>query len=76
MAIMPIVNAKSLIRLTTRALIADLFACIRVYQKLINKYEHNPTPSQPRNNSIKLFPVIKIIIKNVNSERYAINLDR
>ena len=34
---MPIVKAKSLIRLTTKALIAALFACIRVNQKLINR---------------------------------------
>jgi hypothetical protein len=36
-AIIPIVNAKSLILFTISALIADWFACIRVYQKLINK---------------------------------------
>jgi hypothetical protein len=27
-----------------------LLANILVYQKLINKYEHKPTPSQPKNN--------------------------
>jgi hypothetical protein len=32
------------------ALIAALLANILVNQKLINKYEHKPTPSQPRNN--------------------------
>ena len=33
----PIVNAKSAIRLTIKALIAALFAWIRVYQKLIRR---------------------------------------
>lgn len=73
MHISPKVKAKSLIRLTINAFMADLFACSRVNQKLISKYEHNPTPSQPKNNKIKLSPVIKIIIKNVNNDKYAIN---
>ena len=58
------------------ALIADLFACNRVNQKLINKYEHKPTPSHPRNNCIKLSLVTKINIKNVNNDKYDINLGR
>lgn len=43
-------NKKSLIRLTIKAFIPLLTASIRVYQKLISKYEHKPTPSQPKNN--------------------------
>ena len=73
MATIPIVNVKSATRLTTNALIADLLACIRVCQKLINKYEHKPTPSHPKNNKTKFSPVTKINIKNVKSERYATN---
>jgi hypothetical protein len=72
MATIPIVKAKSAIRLTTKALIAALFAWRRVYQKLIKRYEQIPTPSQPRNNIIKLSPVTNINIKKVNKERYAI----
>ena len=41
-------------RFTITALIADLLACKRVNQKLINKYDDNPTPSQPKNNCKKL----------------------
>jgi hypothetical protein len=47
-----------------------------VNQKLINKYEHKPTPSQPKNNSKKLSPVIKITIKNVNKDKYDIKRDK
>ena len=65
---MPIVKLKSLIRFIIMAFKADFIACILVYQKLISKYEHNPTPSQPKNNWIKLSAVIKINIKQVNNE--------
>ena len=41
---------KSPILFTIIAFIAALFACIRVCQKLINKYDASPTPSQPKNN--------------------------
>ena len=68
----PIVRAKSAIRLTTNALIAALFACKRVYQKLIKRYEHKPTPSQPRNKITKLSPVTKVNIKKVNNDKYDI----
>jgi hypothetical protein len=42
------------------------FAAILVNQKLTNKYEQTPTPSQPTNISKKLSPVTKIIIIKVN----------
>lgn len=48
---------------------AALFAAMRVNQKFINKYEHNPTPSQPINNCIKLSAVTKINIKIVNKDK-------
>ena len=48
---------------------AALLAKIRVYQKLINKKEHKPTPSQPINNCTKLSEVTSTNIKKVNSER-------
>ena len=72
----PKARPKSPIRLTTIALIAALFACIRVNQKLISKYEHKPTPSHPTNICTKLSAVTKINIKNVNKDRYDINLDK
>ena len=59
--------------MTINALMADLLACIRVNQKLINKYEHKPTPSQPKNNKRKLLPLINKTIKNVNNDIYDIN---
>jgi len=71
-----IINVQSLTLLTISALIADLFACIRVYQKLINKYEQSPTPSQPKKITPKLSDKIRINIKNVKSDRYAINFGR
>jgi len=46
-----------------------------VNQKLINKYEHKPTPSQPKNNWKKLLLVTKISIKNVKKDNQHINLD-
>jgi len=72
MATIPIVKAKSAILLTTKALIAALFACKRVYQKLIKRYEQSPTPSHPRNKMTKLSPVTNINIKKVNNDKYDI----
>jgi hypothetical protein len=46
---MPINNIKSPTLFTNIAFIAALFAKILKYQKLINKYEDNPTPSHPIN---------------------------
>jgi molybdenum cofactor biosynthesis enzyme len=65
----PRVKAKSATRFTMRALMAALFACIRVYQKLIKRYEQSPTPSQPRNKITKLSPVTNINIKKVNKDK-------
>ena len=59
---------------TINALIADLFANILVFQKPINKYEHMPTPSQPKNKSIRLSALTKINIKKLKRDRYAKNL--
>ena len=52
-----------------------MLACIRVFQKLISKNEHKPTPSQPKNSCKKLLDVTSIIIKNVNKDMYAMNLE-
>ena len=53
----------------TIAFIAAFPAEILVYQKLINKYEHKPTPSHPINSCKKLFEVININIKKVNNDK-------
>jgi hypothetical protein len=47
--IAPNKNPMSPILLTNRALRAALFAAILKNQKLINRYEQIPTPSQPIN---------------------------
>ena len=53
---------------------ADLLACNLELQKLINKKEHKPTPSQPKNNIKKFEESTKISIKNVNKDKKDINL--
>jgi len=63
---MPTIIKKSPILFISIALIADLFAWSLVLQKLINKKEHKPTPSHPKNKVIKLEDNTKIHIKKVN----------
>jgi hypothetical protein len=65
----PKASPTSPTRLTIIALIADLLACIRVCQKLINKKEANPIPSQPKNMTTKLSAVTKTSMKPVKRER-------
>jgi hypothetical protein len=50
-------------------LIAALLAKNLVYQKLINKYDANPTPSQPKNICKKLSDDTNINIKKVNKDK-------
>jgi len=57
-------------RLTIIAFKAALLAGNRVNQKLINKKEHKPTPSQPINNCTKLSALTKINIKKLNNNKY------
>ena len=57
------------IRLIIIAFIADLLASNRVYQKLINKYEHNPTPSHPINNCNRLSLVTNTNIKKLKRDK-------
>ena len=66
-----ILNArpKSPTRFISIALIADLFACKRVNQKLIKRYDARPTPSQPRKSTKKLSPVISISIQKVKKDK-------
>lgn len=67
--IIPNNKLTSPILLIINAFIAALFAAILVYQKLINKYEHKPTPSQPINNCKKFPAVTNKIIKKVNKDK-------
>ena len=67
---MPIANPKSPTLFTKKALIAAWFAESFLYQKPINKYEHSPTPSHPKNNCKKLSEVTKTNIENVNKDKY------
>lgn len=65
----PIAKPTSPTLFTIIALIADLLACILVCQKLINKKEARPIPSQPKNITIKLSADTKNNIKPVNSDK-------
>ena len=68
----PVRRNKSPILLIKKALVAAFPACTRVYQKPINKYEHKPTPSQPRNSTNKFPDDTNKSIKNVNKDKYDI----
>jgi hypothetical protein len=70
----PNIKPTSPTRFTNIALIADLLACILVCQKLINKNEAKPIPSQPKNITNKLSPATKKSINPVNKDKYDINL--
>ena len=56
-------------RLTVKAFMADLFAWIRVNQKLISKQDDTPIPSQPKNITKQLSPATSTSIKKVNMDR-------
>jgi hypothetical protein len=62
------INALSPIRFKIIAFIAALVADSLVCQKLINKKEHIPIPSQPTNKTKKLSLATKTYIKKVNKD--------
>src|SRR5271169_6306937 len=66
---MPSAKPKSPTRLTTKALIAAAFADGRSYQNPINRYEHTPTPSQPKKSCTRFDAVTSMSIEKVKSER-------
>ena len=66
---MPSAKPKSPIRLTRNALIAAALALSRLYQKPISRYEHRPTPSQPKNIWAKFSAVTSISMEKVNRLR-------
>lgn len=69
----PVNKNTSPIRFTTIALIAALLAKARVNQKLIRAKLITPTPSQPTNNTLKLFAVTNTNIKKANIDKYVKN---
>lgn len=64
-----IMKNTSAMRLTIIAFIAALLAAIRVNQKLVSRYEHNPTPSQPINIWTKFEDVTENSVKSVESDK-------
>ena len=48
---------------------AALFASFFLYQNPIKRYEHNPTPSQPKNSCTKLLEDTNINIEKVNNDK-------
>jgi hypothetical protein len=61
-------------RLKIIAFIPAFHAISLEFQKLINKKEHKPTPSQPIKKIKKLLLTISIYIKKINKYRYDKNL--
>jgi len=72
----PTKKNKSPTLLIKKAFVAAFPAWARVYQNPINKYEHNPTPSQPKNKTNKLLDETRTSIKNVNKDKYDIKRDK
>jgi len=66
---MPKIKKTSAILFINIAFKAALIAKTLVYQKLINKNEHKPTPSQPKKSCIKFEEVTKTIIKKVKRDK-------
>jgi len=67
--LIPTKKNKSPILFIRNAFVAALPACWRVYQKPINKYEHNPTPSQPIKSTKKLAEETSINIKKEKKDK-------
>lgn len=62
------INAQSPILFNKIAFNPDLIADNLACQKLINRNEHKPIPSQPTNNTKKLSATTNISIKKVNKD--------
>ena len=60
---------KSPTRLVTNAFLPAVAADCRVCQNAIRKYEHVPTPSQPRNVTSRFSPSTSISIEKANRLR-------
>jgi len=69
MKIIAIIKKTSAILFINIAFTAALTAKTLVYQKLINKNEHMPTPSQPINICRKLSAVTRTNMKKLNKDK-------
>lgn len=54
----------------------DALDLLRAITKKSKRYQHKPTPSHPINICTKLSAATKIIIKNVDKDKYGINLGK
>ncbi len=59
-------NPKSPTRLVMKAFFPAFAADCRVCQNEMRKYEHVPTPSQPRNVTSRFWPSTSISIEKAN----------
>ena len=62
-------------RLVTNAFLPAVAADSRECQKAISRYEHVPTPSQPRNVTSRFSPSTSSVIENTNRFRYKKNFE-
>ena len=69
-----VITPQSPMRLVTKAFLPATAALLRVCQNEMRKYEHAPTPSQPRNVTSRFSPSTNINIENTNKLRYKKNL--
>jgi hypothetical protein len=67
---MPMMNAKSPMRLTTKAFLPASIADRFLYQKPISRYEQRPTPSHPTNIIGKFAPSTSTSMNAANRLRY------
>lgn len=67
--LMPVNRNRSPTLLIRKALVAAFPAWARVYQKPISRYEHRPTPSQPRNSTSRFAEETSTSMKKVNNDK-------
>ncbi len=69
------ITPQSPMRLVTKAFLPAVAAESRVCQNEIRKYEHAPTPSQPRKVTSRFSPSTSMSMENTNRFRYRKNLE-
>jgi len=70
-----VITPQSPMRLVTNAFLPATAALSRVCQNEMRKYEHAPTPSQPRNVTSRFSPSTSASIEKTNKLRYKKNLE-
>ena len=68
-----VITPQSPIRLVTNAFLPATAALLRVCQNEMRKYEHAPTPSQPRKVTKRFSPSTNMSIEKTNRLRYKKN---